>query len=86
MTAGRVAAADSGWRFDSLGLGYTAQGGRIEVHYPAKEAEGSVQGRYGASFDLGPIPRSYWSDPPNAITRERVALWRELLDADSGRG
>jgi len=86
VTAGRVAAADSGWRFDSLGLGYTAQGGRIEVHYPAKEAEGSVQGRYGASFDLGPIPRSYWSDPPNAITQERVALWRELLDAGSGRG
>lgn len=85
MTAGRIAAADSGWRFDSLGLGYTAQGGRIEVHYPAKEAQGSAHDRYGASFDLGPIPPSYWSDPPNAITRERVALWRELLDEGAGR-
>jgi hypothetical protein len=67
---------------DSLGLAYEARGGRIFVHYPMHGAEHSAGSRYGTGFDVGPIPSSYWSDPPNEITRERAVLWRTLLERD----
>ncbi|HEX5409636.1 MAG TPA: hypothetical protein VFW89_07710 [Gemmatimonadaceae bacterium] len=65
---------------DSLGIGYTVNRGRIVVHYPGRNLEEGASGRYGAGFELGPIPESYWSSPPNEITKERAGIWRRLLD------
>jgi hypothetical protein len=28
---------------------------------------------------LGPLPPTYWTEPPNAITAARVALWTALV-------
>lgn len=66
-------------RFDSAGLGYTARGGVIWVHYPVRGESGGVS--YGSGFPIGEIPPRYFDDPPNEITRERARLWRELLPA-----
>lgn len=63
--------------FDSVGLGYTTAHGEIVVHYPHHDRSG--QSRYGGGFPIGPVPASYWVSPPNEITSERAALWRELL-------
>lgn len=68
---------------DSVGLAYTASGGRIIVHYPVPEPDRKPGSRYGTGFDIGPIPESYWRDPPNEMTRERAAIWRKLLDCDA---
>ena len=57
-------------RRDSVGLEYSVRGGEIYVSYPPS---------YGAAFPIGEYPSSYETAPPNAITRERVALWRALL-------
>lgn len=53
------------------------------VSYPVRLPGGGTT--YGGGFPLGAIPGTYWSDPPNAITAERVALWRSLLDAGGAR-
>ena len=82
MSEGEGDAPGTGMPTDSLGLAYEARGGRIFVHYPLHGAEHSAGSRYGTGFDLGPIPSSYWNDPPNDITRERVELWRTLLERD----
>jgi hypothetical protein len=50
--------------------------GEIAVHYPARQPDGRIA--FGAGFPIGPVPAHYWTSPPNAITAERVALWREL--------
>lgn len=63
---------------DCVGLEYVARNGAIWVSYPARRSGGELA--YGAGFPLGAIPATYWSDPPNAITAERVQLWRALLD------
>jgi hypothetical protein len=55
---------------DRVGLEYSVRGGQILVSYPPG---------YGAAFPIGDYPASYETDPPNAITAERVAIWRELL-------
>lgn len=68
---------------DAVGLAYEARGGRITVHYPLHDAAGGGWLRYGTGFDTGPIPESYWTDPPNEITRQRVAIWRTLLEGAS---
>lgn len=73
-------------RVDSLGLAYAARGGRILVLYPAHDPGRDGSCRYGTGFDIGPIPSSYWSDPPNEITRERSRIWRALLESDSAVG
>lgn len=56
---------------DSVGLEYSIRTGEIHVSYPPN---------YGASFPIGDYPASYETAPPNAITRERVALWRALIE------
>ncbi len=60
-------------KVDSTGLGYTvdAERKRIRVHYP-------VKGEFGAGIEIGDIPKSYFTDPPNEITRERAAIWKGL--------
>lgn len=63
-------------RFDRFGIGYSAAGGTIEMHYPIRAADGSIT--HGAGIPIE-IPARYWTDPPNAITAERVAIWGELL-------
>lgn len=68
---------DRGGVVDSVGLGYTARDGALFVSYPARAPGGEAT--YGGGFPLGAIPAAYWSAPPNAITAERVALWRSLL-------
>lgn len=63
------------------------------VSYPAarpagqvgRVADGADAGAHGG-FPIGPIPLAYWSNPPNAITAERVTLWRTLLDASAADG
>jgi hypothetical protein len=79
--------ADSGTnaapRVDSMGLAYAARGGRILVSYPAHDPGREGSGRYDSGFDIGPIPPSYWNDPPNEVTRERAGIWRALLESDS---
>ncbi|HXF24115.1 MAG TPA: hypothetical protein VN602_06330 [Gemmatimonadaceae bacterium] len=71
---------------DSTGLGYTARGVEIMVHYPTRalqEARGSgVSGTvqdYLAGWPIGSVPTRYWLEPPNAITAERIRLWATLL-------
>jgi len=59
---------------DRVGLEYSVRGGQIHVSYPP---------HYGAAFPIGDYPASYETDPPNAITAERAALWRELLSPPS---
>jgi hypothetical protein len=59
---------------DSVGLEFSVRDGQIHVSYPPA---------YGAAFSIGPVPASYLTDPPNAITRERVALWQGLLAASA---
>jgi hypothetical protein len=56
---------------DSVGLEYSLRGGDIHVSYPPA---------YGAAFPIGDYPPSYYTAPPNDITRERVALWRALIE------
>jgi hypothetical protein len=56
---------------DSVGLEFSVRGGEIHVSYPPA---------YGAAFPIGDYPPSYNTAPPNAITRERAALWRALLE------
>lgn len=63
-------------RVDSAGLGHSVIGGAVAVHYPTRDASGALV--YGAPFFIGPVPPSYWTTPPNAITAERVAIWRDL--------
>lgn len=63
---------------DSVGLGHSARGGVLFVHYPYRR-DGKETG-YGPPFQVAPIPASYWMEPPNEITRERVAIWMRLLD------
>ncbi len=77
---------------DSTGLGYTARGGEIMVHYPTRvvhEARGSgVSGTvqdYLAGWPIGSVPTRYWLEPPNAITAERARLWASLLAALDAR-
>ena len=65
---------------DAMGLAFTAHGGRIIVHYPVHDTERGGAPGYAPGSDIGPIPESYWTDPPNEITRQRVALWRTLLE------
>lgn len=62
---------------DSVGLGFNAEGTAVIVHYPVRQPDG--QSRYGAGFPIGPIPSLYYESPPNAITAERVRLWKRLL-------
>jgi len=69
--------------FDSVGLGYAAREGAIWVSYPARLPTG--ESPYGAGFPVGAIPPAYWSDPPNAVTAERVALWRALLGPEASQ-
>jgi hypothetical protein len=83
------AGTDTRIRFDSVGLGFSARGSRIIVHYPVRDpgrgesgGGGGARG-YGPGFDIGPIPEIYWTDAPNEITRERVAIWRALLEGAS---
>ncbi len=71
---------------DSTGLGYTARGGEIMVHYPTRAvqaARGSgasgTEHDYIAGCPIGPVPTRYWLEAPNAITAERVRLWATLL-------
>ncbi len=59
---------------DSVGLEFSVRDGQIYVSYPPA---------YGAAFAIGPIPESYLTDPPNAITGERVAIWQGLLARDA---
>jgi hypothetical protein len=56
---------------DSVGLEYSLRGGEIYVSYPPA---------YGAAFPIGDYPSSYDTAPPNAITRERVAIWHALAE------
>lgn len=67
---------------DSAGLGYSVNRGEVFVHYPRRDPMYAHRGspRYGAGFPIGPIPDWYWTDPPNDITRERVAIWADLLE------
>jgi hypothetical protein len=58
---------------DSVGLEYSLRAGEIHVSYPPS---------YGASFPIGEFPASYYTAPPNDITRERVALWRALAASE----
>lgn len=68
--------------FDSVGLGYSAANdGEIRVHYPRKDKEtGEVFPGEGGILSFR-VPEHYWTDPPNEATRERVAIWRQLLEA-----
>ena len=54
---------------DKVHLEYSLRGGQIYVTYPPS---------YTGGFPIGEYPASYETDPPNEITRERVAIWREL--------
>ena len=70
------AAAGSSARIDSTRLRYTVRGDQLYVSYPHRD---DGHGAYGTGCAVGPIPPGYWTDPPNAITRERAALWADLL-------
>ena len=61
---------------DSAGLTYSCRGGEIWVHYPARGS--TVPGSNDPGWPIGPIPAFYATHPPNAITAERVRLWRSL--------
>ena len=67
---------DAGARIDSTGLRYTVRHGQLYVSYPHRD---HGQGSWGTGFAIGPIPPTYWTDAPNAVTRERAALWRDLI-------
>jgi hypothetical protein len=54
---------------DRVQLEYSMRGGQIYVTYPPS---------YTGGFPIGEYPAWYETDPPNDITRERVAIWREL--------
>jgi hypothetical protein len=71
---------DVGIAADSSGLGYTSHHGEIWVHYPTRAVnrESGMRGRHGPGWPIGPIPAAYASDPPNAITAERMRLWTAL--------
>jgi hypothetical protein len=62
---------------DAVGRGYLVHGGELHVSYPHREGDGEVT--YGSGFALGPLPSTYWTEPPNAITAARVALWTALI-------
>lgn len=76
---GRVTAdsIDADMVFDAVGLGYTVRDGQLYVSYPRRRADGGIA--YGSGFPIGPVPATYWTDAPNVITAERVALWAVLL-------
>lgn len=62
---------------DSAGLGHSVNAaGGICVHYAGRRPDATAG--YGGPFEIGPVPASYWTDPPNAITAERVAIWTAL--------
>jgi hypothetical protein len=67
---------DPAARVDSTGLQYTVRQGRLYVSYPHRNAG---HGAYGTGFAVGCIPTTYWTNAPNDITRERAALWTDLL-------
>lgn len=70
---------------DRFGLGYTMNtAGGVSVHYPRRADSGSTT--YGAGMDIGEIPPSYFTNPPNTITAERVNIWRGLRAADGEGG
>jgi hypothetical protein len=54
---------------DRVNLEYSLRGGQIYVTYPPS---------YTGGFPIGEYPASYETDPPNEITRERVAIWHQL--------
>ena len=66
-------------RVDSTGLRYTVSDGHLYVSYPHR-GDGHVV--YGAGLAIGPVPTTYWTDPPNAITSERATLWAALIAGD----
>lgn len=66
-------------RVDSTGLRYTVREGQLYVSYPHRD---DGHGIYGSGFPVGPIPAVYWTAAPNAITRERVALWAAMIAND----
>ncbi len=68
---------------DSAGLGYTARGGQIYMHYPKAVSDGIRE--YGSGFPLARIPERHRSAPPSEITAEWVALWDELLARQPGK-
>jgi hypothetical protein len=69
--------------FDSVGLGYVGRNGAVWVSYPARLPSGEAT--YGGGFPIGTVPVAYWSHPPNAITAERVELWRALIEPPAPR-
>ena len=79
---------------DSTGLGFTIRRGEILVHYPMSAASDGQQkdgapgtgNRYGAGWPIGEVPEWYATDPPNAITAERVRLWAQLQQAEEPAG
>ena len=64
-------------RLDSVGLSYSVRDGQIYVSYPVGRA--AVEPLHRMGFPIGTLPPAYLTDPPNAITAERVALWAALL-------
>jgi hypothetical protein len=61
---------------DTAKLGHSVDDrGRICVHFPKTRKKGEPP-VYGVAFDIGDVPDFYWTDPPNAITAERVGIWR----------
>jgi hypothetical protein len=75
----REASVSADAQVDSTGLRYTVRDGQLHVSYPHRDAGHGV---YGSGFAVGPIPPTYWTAPPNAITRERAALWAALIADD----
>ena len=63
-------------RVDSTGLRYAVRNGQLQVCYPHRRDD---PGAWGSWFAIGPIPAEYWVSAPNPITRERTALWADLL-------
>lgn len=57
---------------DRVHLEYSLRGNQIYVTYPPS---------YTGGFPIGEYPAWYETDPPNEITRERVAIWRELRNS-----
>jgi hypothetical protein len=72
-----LGADDTPVGFDSVGLSYRVRGGQIHVSYPIRRA--AVGSGHGTGLPLGTVLPTYWTEPPNAITAERVALWAALL-------
>lgn len=67
-------------QFDSTGLRYTLRNDQLYVSYPHR-SDGHIV--YGNGFAVGPVPTTYWTAAPNAITRERAALWAALFANDA---